>query len=132
MFEGRNEVYAGFYQQKKPLTWGEHKNWWRSRNADWRTFIIQDECVDVGVVTLGQLDHWSPEIGYYVLPNYWGNGIGKKAVKQAVEWLKRFGYEYCHTTVKDDNKRSIRLLKSLGFTELGDARLGEKWYQKKL
>lgn len=134
MFEGRNrpEVYAGFYQQKEPLNWGEHRNWWRSRNQDWRTFIIEYDALPVGVLTMGQLDHWCPEIGYYVFPEWWGQGIGRKAVRTAMDHLKSMGYEYCHTTVKKDNERSIMLLEALGFTLLGDARPGEVWYQKLL
>ncbi len=130
-------VYAGFYQQREPLKWEEHKNWWDSRNRDWREFIIvlvEDiEMRDVGVVTIGQLDHWSPEVGYFLgNPIDWGKGYGKEAVSQALGWLRRQGKEYCHTTVLKSNKRSLNLLLGLGFEILGKAREGEVWLQKKL
>ncbi len=130
-------VYAGFYSQKSPLKWEENKNWWASRNKDWREFIIVlvegTEMRDVGVVTIGQLDHWSPEIGYFVGEvSLWGKGVGKEAVKLVLGWLKGQGKEYCHTTVLKDNKRSLNLLKRLGFKVLGNAREGEVWLQKKL
>lgn len=126
-------VYKGFVQQKKPLEWGEHLKWWNSRNKDWRTFIIEYDNRKIGVVTLGQLDHWSPEIGYYIGEvSLWGNGLGKRAVGLALDWLWCEGYEHCHTTVLKSNKRSVKLLESLGFKYLGEARENEIWMQKKL
>jgi len=128
-------LYEGFVQQAKPLTWEEHTKWFQSRNKDWRTFIIEYEGRKIGVVTIGQLDHWSPEIGYYIGDTtLWGRGLGKEAVKLALDWLRGEGYKYCHTTVKKDNKRSYGLLKSLGFEYLGEARkeYGEVWVTKSL
>jgi len=129
--------YAGFYQQKKPLRWEEHYSWWHSRNKDWREFmIVLAEGIvmrEVGIVTIGQLDHWSPEIGYYIGEvSLWGKGFGKEAVSLALDWLKEHGKEYCHTTIMDDNERSIQLIKSLRFEYLGKAREGESWYQRRL
>lgn len=130
-------VYEGFYQQTAPLQWDEHVKWWKSRNSDWRTFIIVHVSSyherPVGVVTIGQLDHWSPEIGYYVGEvSLWGQDIGEEAVGKALNWLKERGYQYCHTTVKMNNNRSVKLLWSLGFTMLGGAREGELWLTKSL
>lgn len=129
-------IYQGFYTQNAPLTWQEHIGWWNSRN-DWREFIIllveDTDIRPVGVVTIGQLSHWSSEIGYFIGEiTLWGKGYGKEAVTLACEWLKKQGKEYAHTTILDDNKRSIRLIGSLGFQYLGKAREGEAWYQKKL
>ena len=88
---------------------------------------------EVGIVTIGQLDHWSPEIGYYIGEvSLWGKGFGKEAVSLALDWLKEHGKEYCHTTIMDDNERSIQLIKSLRFEYLGKAREGESWYQRRL
>jgi RimJ/RimL family protein N-acetyltransferase len=130
------EIYQGFYTQSlqhHTITWDEHVKWNKSRNADWRTFIIIYDNHRVGVVTLGQLDHWSPEIGYYVgAKDLWGKGIGKAAVQLVLDYIKSCGREYCHTTVIDTNMRSIRLLKSLGFVRTCDARPGESYYMTHL
>jgi RimJ/RimL family protein N-acetyltransferase len=126
-------VYQGFYQQKDSLTWEEHIEWWKSRNRDWRTFIIIYGNRPVGVITIGQLDHWSPEIGYYIGEvSLWGKGLGREAVRLALNWLRKYGKSYCHTTVLNNNKRSIKLLKSFGFKYFGKARKGESWYQVEL
>ena len=125
-------IYEGFYQQKEPLKWDEHIKWIKSRNKDWRTFIIETDH-RIGVITIGQLDHWSPEIGYYIGEvGAWGNGYGKRAVQLALDYLKERGYNYCHTTVLKKNTRSLNLLKGLGFKILGDARKGEVWLQLSL
>ena len=127
------DIYAGFYTQKKPLEWGEHIRWWRSRNHDWREFIIWLDTRRIGVVSIGQLDHWSPEIGYFIgETSLWHQGYGKEAVKLTLAWLKEYGKEYCHTTVLKHNSHSISLLISLGFEVLGKAREGELWLTKKL
>lgn len=87
----------------------------------------------MGMVYLGQLEHWSPEIGYHIGEvSLWGKGIGKEAVRQGLEYIKEYGREYCHTTVKKDNTKSIKLLKSLGFEYLGQARPNEIWMHRKL
>ena len=126
-------IYEGFYTQNRPLTWEEHTNWWNSRNKDWRNFIIIYELRKVGSLTIGQLDHWSPEIGYLIGEvTLWGKGIGREAVKLALQYIKDYGKDYCHTTVLKNNERSLRLLGSLGFKILGDAREGEFWLTKNL
>jgi len=128
-------VYAGFYTQQAPLTWEEHWKWWHNRGPWWKVFIIQYNDIetrlrDVGVVTIGQLEHWSPELGYYVGEvSLWGKGIGREAVRLALQYIKRYGREYAHTTILVNNSRSIQLIESLGFKRFGCARVGESWYQ---
>jgi len=86
----------------------------------------------LGILNIGQMDHWSPEIGYALYPGYWGKGYGKEAVKQALDYLKCQGKDYCHTTVLETNERSLRLLKSLGFEITDKAREGEVWLTKRI
>uniref|UniRef100_A0A6M3KUM5 Putative acetyltransferase n=1 Tax=viral metagenome TaxID=1070528 RepID=A0A6M3KUM5_9ZZZZ len=144
------DVYQGFYTQprrEQPLiSWQEHCEWWCDRPTTWRSFIIEDILSSeegdalgmytrpVGVLNIGQLEHWSPEIGYYIgNPLDWGKGYATEAVKHAMKFIKELLHrDYCHTTVKVDNIISRKLLENLGFTVLGDAREGEVWYTKKL
>ena len=121
------QVYQGFWSHRSPGTYQEHCNWWYSRNQDWRKFIIELDSKPIGILNIGQLDHWSPEIGYAVLPEYQGNGYGTEAVKMALNWLKERLYKHCHTTVLKTNERSLNLLKSLGFKITMDAREDEYW-----
>ena len=135
MFKWRNqpEVYQGFYQQTKPLTWGEHRNWWYSRPSSWSTFIILLDDKPIGLINIGQQEHWSPEIGWMIGEvSEWGKGYGKEAIKQAVQYLKDRGYDYCHTTIKMDNERSLNMAWKLGFEAQCGAREGELWLTKNL
>ncbi len=126
------EIYRGFYTQEKPLTWEEHITWLGSRR-NWWELIIWYNHRRIGVVSAGQLDHWNPEIGYFIgEKSLWGKGLGKEAVSLILGRLRGIGKEYCHTTVLKDNERSIRLLKSLGFKESMEARKDEIWLTKKL
>jgi RimJ/RimL family protein N-acetyltransferase len=126
------KVWPGFYTQKEPIPWQTHRVWWYSRNHDWKKFIIELGGKSIGILNIGQLDHWSPEMGYALLSDYHGRGFGTIAVKLALGKLKTWGYKDCHTTVLKNNERSLRLLKSLGFEVLGDARPGELWLTKSL
>ena len=131
-------VYAGFYTQKKPLTWDEHKTWWESRNQDWREFVIEITDCDlnvrpVGIVTVGQLDNYSPEIGYAIgETSLWGKGIASQAVWLVCEWLKQKGYKDVHTTILDKNVASQKVCKKVGFKRVCAARDGESRWEKKL
>jgi len=132
------KISQGFYTQKQPLTWStEHLKWFQSRPSSWRTFLVilieNDIERPIGVVNIGQLEHFSPEIGYFIgEPTLWGKGYGKEAVRLSINWLIEHGYKYCHTTVKEDNIRSIRLLEALGFEKGMSAREGEVYYQRKI
>ena len=141
-WRSQEKVYQGFYQQKAPLEWEEHKNWWASRNSGWKEFIIvlveDTEMRDVGVVTIGQLDHWSPELGVMIGEvSLWNKGLGTEIIKITLEWLQEYAMSHhhitaCHTTILDNNIASIKLFKKCGFERLGVAREGESWYQKQL
>ncbi len=126
-------IYKGFFTQKSPLVWEEHINWWKTRNSDWRTFIILYDDRPIGILNLGQLDHWSPEIGYAIGEiSLWNQNIGTQAVRLGLEWLKEYGKKYCHTTILDNNLASIKLIKKAGFTKGMQARKGEHYWIKKL
>ena len=139
------EINSGFYTQGRDqhnITWEEHCEWLNGR-YNWMNFVIQytpyrivttgslaNRFRRVGIVSIGQMDHWCPEIGYYVGDKtLWGQGIGKEAVLEGLRWMKTQGKEHCHTTVLDSNVRSVKLLKGIGFIYLGNAREGESWYQ---
>lgn len=132
-WQNNPNINQGFYSRTRPLAWSEHVAWFRNRPSSWRSFICLYEGRPVGVVTIGQLEHWSCEIGYYCgETSLWGQGIGREMVRLGLEWMKEYGKEYCHTTVLKDNTRSIKLLKSLGFEYMAQARPNEIWMTKKL
>ena len=128
------DIYQWFYTQKAPIPWEEHEKWWNERPSSWWELIIElDFKRPIGVVCVGQLEHWSPELGIMIgNPTDWGKGYAKEALLVAMMHIKHLGKTYCHTTIKKDNINSIEIFKKLGFVELGDARPGEVWLTKKL
>jgi RimJ/RimL family protein N-acetyltransferase len=138
IFNWRNNplVWQGLYTQlreNRPLKWNEHRHWWFSRH-NWKIFIVQVEEIglrDVGYVNISQLDYWSPEIAVTIgETTLWGKGLGKRALLLAHEWLVGKGYKYAHTTILNNNNRSINLFTSLGYVKGPKSRLGESWYYK--
>jgi hypothetical protein len=73
------DIYKGYYTQTEPLKWEEHINWWNSRNKDWHQFMAIYEGRRIGWVCIGQMDHWSPEIGYTIgEKTLWGRALEQR------------------------------------------------------
>jgi RimJ/RimL family protein N-acetyltransferase len=125
-------IWQGLYTQAKenrPLKWDEHWEWWKSRST-WKIFIIQvndgETTRDVGYLNIAQCDHWKPEIGISIGEvTLWGQGIAKKALLLGIEWLKAHGYKRVHTSILNNNERSLNMFKSVGFKVIGEARENE-------
>ena len=67
------------------------------------------------MATIGQKDHWNPELGFAVGEvNLHGNGIATEAVNLLCDILHREGYKNAHTTVLRANKASVRVLEKCG------------------
>ena len=132
-------IYSGFYSQNHPLEWKGHLKYHTTRNSDWRTFIIEvtedDFTRPVGVLNIGQLDNWKPELGILIgETTLWGRGIGMVALRYAIDWVKsrQNSYQVIGATILDNNKRSIRLFTSMGFVRICKAREGESEYEYRL
>ncbi|KKM13602.1 hypothetical protein LCGC14_1714650 [marine sediment metagenome] len=132
------DLYQGFYRQDAPLTWEDHIAWHNSRNKDWRNFLAIYDGRTVGVVTIGQLDHWEPEVGIYVgEATLWGKGIGTKMMQKGIEWIQEYSLSHnhiqsVHTTILDSNLASIKLFEKCGFKRVSVARESESWYVRPL
>ena len=105
-------------QGNRALAWEEHWNWWngRTNRMDW---LILYEGRRVGVVSLKNLSRFAtPEISVYIGEQMlWGKGIGKQALREALDWLRDHHILGCRATIRPDNQRSIHLFESLGFVE---------------
>lgn len=72
-----------------------------------------------GLVRREGLD--GPDLGYALLPRYWGCGYAAEAA-QAV--LEASGFGCVLAVTNPENEPSIRLLKRLGFAAMGQVELG--------
>lgn len=126
-------IWQGLYTQSKenrPLIWEEHWKWWKARQANWKIFIIQvndDETTrDVGYLNIAQTEHWRPEVGISIGEvGLWGKGVARQALLLGIRWLKEHGYKRVHTSILNNNERSLKLFQSLGFKIMGEARDNE-------
>jgi len=145
-WRSNKQVYSGLYTQStenRPLTRDEHVKWWYTHDH-WKRFIICTEYIDIrrdpkcgpnlhsiGWLYISQLDYWSPEIGLGIgEPSYWGKGYGKQALLLGIKLLKDNDYKYTHTTILDNNLRSIKMFESCGYVKGPTSRTGESWYFK--
>lgn len=74
----------------------------------------------LGLISLKRMDRAQSEIGYWVAPALWNNGLASRAVTAMVE----ANPQACRTlfgSVFQDNPASARVLTAAGFAYIGDA-----------
>ena len=65
-------------------------------------------------------NHYKAEIGYDLLPKYWGKGIMRNAIHALVQYgFEGFGLNRIEAIVDPINTRSYKLLENLGFQKEG-------------
>lgn len=85
-------------------------------------------------------DGWGEIVSLYVLPQYWGGGLGSKLIEQAQNYLKAQGFEKIYLLVLEENINAQKFYKKHGFkpllpageTEIGGKKLGEIRFVKTL
>ncbi|WP_199781411.1 GNAT family N-acetyltransferase [Streptomyces sp. SPB074] len=82
-------------------------------------FVIAVAGEMAGAVTLDRNDAGETELGYLLLPRFWGHGYATEACAAALDWCARTrpGAPVVLTT-QTANARSMRLAQRLGFTEV--------------
>ena len=126
-------VYQHYYQQDAPLVWGEHLEWWESRNEDWMAWMVlygtDGSWRPVGVLSIGQLDSWQPDIGIFVGEvTLWGTGVGKDILSFGTQYLMAHKYHSARATIKPDNIGSIKIFEYFMFERVCESRNGEDLY----
>lgn len=71
--------------------------------------IIEKDDKPIGSVTIHKKNN---ELGFWLIPEFQGKGIGPKAVKKFMEMCKM---DYYTALVRPDNYPSVSLVKKLGF-----------------
>lgn len=59
------------------------------------------------------------DVGYALIPRFYGNGYAIEATQAVIEWARHKGKAGVCAIVSPDNQSSIALLKKLDFTHLG-------------
>lgn len=85
-------------------------------------YIINYDSNKAGAISLWNISwlHKRAEVGIWLLPKYWDQGLGKKSM----ELIKIIAYKHLHLNrleshIAIENIRSIKMFKSCGFIEEG-------------
>ncbi len=91
-----------------------------------KMFIYEEDGKIVGICNLRGMDkkrvRHRVNLGISVLKEYWGNGIAKKLINYAIDYSKKNSIKKIELTVRVDNKRALKLYKSLGFFIEGEVK----------
>lgn len=74
-----------------------------------------DEFIGLGHVTLNEHNIEEAEIGYMILPEYWGKGYGGVIAKQLIELAKRTNLNILKAIIDPENIPSRKILIKQGF-----------------
>ncbi len=107
----------------------EQMDWYASmiKNDSGRCWAIcsLDNQVFYGVCTLNfwKKEHRKAETGYWIFPEFWGNGYVPEAMQAVVEFgFTKMNLHRISAEAEDDNAGSISVLKKLGFVYEGTMR----------
>lgn len=85
--------------------------------ASW--FIARLDDTRVGLFTAAQRED-STEIGYWIAPDFWGQGLAKKIIGLGMTALKAVGVTEFTARVMPENKASLKALFHHGFQLSGE------------
>jgi len=83
----------------------------------WRIIPKSDDS-DIGRINIASIARYSSrvDIGYVLLPEYWGQGIMMEAAQRIIDYLfKTINIHKICATTNNENIRSKKLLEKLGF-----------------
>lgn len=104
---------------RKPVTWDEHRAWFADTLSGERRrlFIIEIDHEAVGMLRYDDLSGGAVEVSTYLMPEYMGQGVGRKAFAQSVPQLLSWRKPCCILArVRRSNKRSLEFFKRAGFS----------------
>ncbi len=89
----------------------------------WALTDSQDQLIGTCGFSSWSTEHRHAELVYDLSPAYWGQGLMRRAVDQALAWaFLTAGFTRVHAYVMTSNKRSIALLRRCGFSHEGTLR----------
>lgn len=124
------EIFRFFRQQKGPLTWEEHVNFWKMRkNREDLIIKYQNDGKwrKVGTINFSKLDSKLPEVGILIGElTLHGKGVGLRALLLGLKLLKEQRYERVFAEINVKNAASTKLFKKAGF-KLQDQDQSQEW-----
>ncbi|MBM7644077.1 RimJ/RimL family protein N-acetyltransferase [Scopulibacillus daqui] len=77
---------------------------------------VTGEFIGLGHITLNENKIEEAEIGYMILPEYWGKGYGSTIAKQLIELAKQANLSILKAVIGPENIPSRKILIKQGFT----------------
>jgi len=94
---------------------------WDESLADGEVTVLVAEEDGLAAGVAGCRSEWLD--GLYVLPEWWGRGVGRALHDEVLERLRAVGCERCHLWVLEHNDRARRFYERLGWAENGTSRV---------
>jgi RimJ/RimL family protein N-acetyltransferase len=92
-----------------------------TQNFHYWVIRIRASNIPVGIISFIKRDYLPHfDIGFALLPQFYGNGYAFEAATRFIDECKRVGHETILATVLPTNSRSIALLEKLGFRHDSD------------
>lgn len=91
----------------------------------WWALAQKSDDALIGACGLNDHDHTHrrAEIGYWLLPPYWRQGLMRRALPHVLTYgFEQLGIHRIHADVEPENEASVRLLRAMGFTHEGTLR----------
>lgn len=91
----------------------------------WWALASDSDDALMGACGLNDRDHahHRADIGYWLLPQYWGQGLMRRAMPYVLtHGFEQLGIHRLHADVEPENVASVKLLQALGFTHEGTLR----------
>lgn len=108
---------------KQQLEWYD-KNWKEGTGIFWKV-VDKKSRENVGVISVYNYkpEHKKAELGYWLLPKFWRQGITSEVLKPVIDyWKKDKHLHRLEAFIETENEASIRLLQKAGFTLEGTMR----------
>lgn len=119
-----NGIYfKSFEETKVQLDWYE-KNWSEGTGINWK-ISNKESGEPLGVISVYHYkpEHKKAELGYWLLPRYWGKGFASEALEAVIHyWQAEKGLHRLEAFIETENTASIKLLEKAGFRHEGTMR----------
>ena len=90
------------------------QSWTKSLGASDHEFIVELDGISIGECSLTCFEG-DAEIGFMILPEYWGHGYGTQVVQQLLRKAKELGISEITATTDVRNTATVKLLKRADF-----------------
>lgn len=91
------------------------------KTPDEECYLLLKNSMPLGFINLGHRDVENLQktlreiVGIYILPEYWGQGVGRTLMEYGITELKRRGYSLLYLWVPEENIAARKFYEKLGF-----------------